>query len=109
MKHSKSNFLKKWLISLRPSGSGPSKKQQQNNWFKATILAKGEKDSITTIIKGKDPGYGETSKFISEIALCIILDYDKLRSKSGFLTPVQCTGDLLAKRLSDAGISITSS
>ena len=39
----------------------------------------------------------------------IILDYDKLPSKSGFLTPVQCTGDLLVKRLIDAGISISSS
>ena len=105
----KIDFIKKWLISLRPSGSGPSKEQRKNNWFKATIIAKGEKDSITTIIKGKDPGYGETSKFISEIALCIILDYDKLPSKSGFLTPVQCTGDLLVKRLIDAGISIISS
>ena len=46
---------------------------------------------------------------ISDNESNIILDYDKLRSKSGFLTPVQCTGDLLAKRLSDAGISITSS
>ena len=105
----KFKIFRNWLISLRPSGSGPNKEQRENNWFKATIIAKGNSKTITTIIKGKDPGYGETSKFISEMALCIILDYDKLNSSSGFLTPVQCSKGLLIERLRKAGISIASS
>ena len=95
-------------MSLKPSGSGPDKIQRNDNWFKATIIAKGDGKEVTTVIKGKDPGYGETCKFISEMALCITIDKDKLKKCSGFLTPVECTGDLLVKRLRKAGISILS-
>ena len=69
--------------------------------------SKGDGKKVTTVIKGKDPGYGETCKFISEMALCITLEKDILQKCSGFLTPVECTGDLLVKRLRKAGISIS--
>ena len=74
---SKSKLIKKWLLSLRPSGSGPSKEKRSKNWFIAQVIAKGKSSRTTTIIKGGDPGYGDTSKFISEMALCILsMAYD---------------------------------
>ena len=103
---SKSKRIKKWLLSLRPSGSGPSKLERERNWFTAKAIAKGKNLSVMTTIKGGDPGYGETSKFISEMALCLLVDQDKLLAKKGILTPVQCTGNLLVNRLKNAGISI---
>ena len=101
---SKFKILKKWLLSLRPSGSGPSLKQRQRNWFKAVFVGGGDNEKITTQLSGGDPGYGDTAKFISEIALCIVNDYDKLNKKAGIITPVECTGKLMIERLKNAGI-----
>ena len=101
---SKFRILKKWLLSLRPSGSGPSLKQRQRNWFKAVFVGDGDNEKITTQLSGGDPGYGDTAKFISEIALCIVNDYDKLNKKAGIITPVECTGKLMIERLKNAGI-----
>jgi len=103
---SKSKLIKKWLLSLRPSGSGPSKERRSKNWFIAKVIAKGKSRSVITTIKGGDPGYGDTSKFISEMALCILTQENKLLNNKGILTPVQVTGDLLVDRLRNAGISI---
>lgn len=101
---SKLGLFKKWLLSLRPSGSGPSKEQRKCNWFKGVFVGTGENEKVVTQLSGGDPGYGETAKFISEIALCIINDYDNLKSKAGIMTPVECTGDLMINRLKNAGI-----
>ena len=103
---SKSKLIKKWLLSLRPSGSGPSKEERERNWFVAKIVAKGKNSSVMTTIKGGDPGYGETSKFISEMALCILTQDNQLLKNRGILTPVECSGNLLVNRLKNAGISI---
>ena len=103
---SKVKFIKKWLLSLRPSGSGPSKDKRDSNWFIAKVIAKGQNASVMTTIKGGDPGYGDTSKFISEMALCILTQGDQLLKNKGVLTPVECTGGLLLDRLRNAGISI---
>ena len=102
----KFKFIKKWLTSLKPSGSGPNKELRSSHWFKAIFIGKGENTRVKTIISGGDPGYGETSKFISEIALCIINDFSKLKHKKGILTPIECTGELLIQRLKKAGITI---
>ena len=101
---SRLGILKKWLLSLRPSGSGPSKKQRKRNWFKAVFVGVGKDEKIMTQLSGGDPGYGDTAKFISEIALCILNDHKNLNKKAGILTPVECTGDLMIERLKYAGI-----
>ena len=67
-------------------------------------MGEGENEKVFSRISGGDPGYEETSKFISEIALCILNDYDLLNKKSGILTPVECSGGLLINRLKKAGI-----
>ena len=102
----KFKLTKNWLMTLKPSGSGPNKKLRKNNWFKAIFIGKDENKIVKTIISGGDPGYEETSKFISEIALCIIHDFSKLNNNKGILTPIECTGNLLINRLKNAGIKI---
>ena len=103
---SKFKFFRRLLLAYLPSGSGPNKEERESHWFKVVVVGKSDKDEVTTTIRGKDPGYGETSKFISEMALCILLQKDQLIKDSGILTPVECTGELMLKRLLDAGISI---
>jgi short subunit dehydrogenase-like uncharacterized protein len=47
----------------------------------------------------RDPGYGSTSKMLSESAICLATD--DLPSGGGFLTPTSAMGDALLKRLVD--------
>ena len=102
----KISIIKDQLLKLIPSGSGPSADKRKNNWFEATILAEGKEREVVTIIKGGDPGYGETSKFISEMALAIIVNKEELLNDKGILTPIECAGEILPRRLQNAGISI---
>ena len=103
---SKFKFFKKILLNYIPSGNGPSKEEREGHWFEVTVVGKSNRKEVTTILRGGDPGYGETSKFISEMALCILLQKDQLIKDSGILTPVECTGELMVDRLQNAGITI---
>ena len=91
---------------MRPSGSGPAVTERLKHWFKITIVGKGENMKKIINIQGGDPGYEETAKFISETAFSIIIDNNKLHKNKGILTPIECNGELLSKRLLDAGIKI---
>jgi len=100
----KFKFFRNCLKSFIPSGSGPSLSEQSKHWFELRIIARTNSQVATTTVSGGDPGYGETSKFISEMALCIILNYDSLDTNKGVITPAQCAGDLMVQRLIDAQI-----
>ncbi len=100
----KFGILKNWLLSLRPSGSGPSDNQIKKSWFKAIFVGEGNNEKVKFQLSGGDPGYGDTAKFISEIALCVTNQYELLNKKEGILTPVECTGELMIDRLKNAGI-----
>ena len=100
----KFKFFRNWLTSFIPSGNGPNKEERRKHWFELKIFAYTKTEQIITTVSGGDPGYGETSKFISEMALCIILDYDRLNSNKGVITPAQCGGDLMIERLINANI-----
>ena len=100
----KFGILKNWLLSLRPAGSGPSKNQIKKSWFKAIFVGRGNNEKVKVQLSGGDPGYGDTAKFITEIALCITNQYELLSKKEGIVTPVECTGELMIDRLKNAGI-----
>ena len=103
---SKIKFIRKFLLSRIPSGTGPSKEERKKHWFQVTIIGKTESKEVHTTISGGDPGYDETAKFISEMGLCILTQTNDLLQKNGILTPVECTGDLMIDRLKNAGIII---
>ncbi len=50
-----------------------------------------------TITGDQDPGYGSTSKMISETALCLAVD--EITIQGGFWTPASALGEKLLKRL----------
>ncbi len=103
---SKIGFIRNWLRSYIPSGSGPSEREREKHWFRSIFVARSMKSKVEIEISGGDPGYGETAKLISESALCIIKDRDKLVNNRGVLTPMECMGDLLIERLKKNGIKI---
>ena len=103
----KFKISKKWLESFIPSGTGPSKEDRAKHWFEYTLIGKTEKHKIITTVKGGDPGYGETSKFVTEMGLALILDKDQLNHKKGVLTPAACAGDIMLERLQKSGIEFS--
>ena len=47
----------------------------------------------------RDPGYGSTSKMITEAALCLLQDVDRTMTPGGVWTPAAAMGMALVARL----------
>ena len=103
----KFEFTRNWLKSFIPSGTGPSKDERNRHWFNYKIMSKSKSCKYLTEVKGGDPGYGETSKFISELALAIILDYNKLNNTKGVISPAECGGKIFLERLINSNIKFS--
>ena len=98
------NFLQRYVLS-KP-GEGPDRELQQSGFFNLLQIGKLPDG---TIIRGKitgdqDPGYGSTSKMLSECAVC--LAKDELDAKGGVWTPAAVMAKPLLKRLQEnAGLT----
>ena len=93
---------------LPKSGSGPSEEEQKNGYFDIRLFGKtANQETITTKVTGdKDPGYGSTSRMLSQAALCLAQDISKETVGGGFWTPASAMGDKLLSRLEEhAGLS----
>ncbi|GAA6021366.1 hypothetical protein JCM11491_004762 [Sporobolomyces phaffii] len=91
------------------SGDGPSPEAQEAGWFETTTVAKSDdgKHEVKVVLKGKgDPGYAGTSIMISEVALSMLKDHDRLSplaKQGGSLTPATALGNVLVERLEKTG------
>lgn len=87
-------------FALPKPGEGPSKEERETGFYDIIFLgetAKGEK--LTVSVKGdKDPGYGSTSKMISEAAICLS-DTSREQTPGGVWTPAAAMGASLVDRL----------
>lgn len=93
---------------LPKSGSGPSKSEQENGFFDIRLFGETPKNNrITTKVTGdKDPGYGSTSRMLSQSALCLAQDISRDEVAGGFWTPASAMGDQLLARLEEhAGLT----
>lgn len=87
-------------------GEGPSKDEREAGLFDMAVIARSpDGERFETIVHGdKDPGYGSTSKMISETARC--LNEDRPEGPGGILTPAAALGEDLIKRLhANAGVT----
>lgn len=89
-------------------GEGPSKEERESGFF--DILYIGTTNAGETLkvsVKGdRDPGYGSTSKMLSEAGICLLQDATEL--SGGIWTTAPAMGDKLIARLQDkAGITFT--
>jgi short subunit dehydrogenase-like uncharacterized protein len=87
-------------------GEGPSKEERETGHYDLLfvgIAADGRQ--VRVAVRGdRDPGYGSTSKMITECAICLLRDAPEV--KAGIWTPGAAMGDRLIKRLVDhAGIT----
>jgi len=91
---------------LPQPGEGPSAKQRESGFFNLLLVGKlADGTPMRARVTGdRDPGYGSTSKMLSESAVC--LAKDDLPSTGGFWTPASAMGDALKKRLvENAGLT----
>jgi short subunit dehydrogenase-like uncharacterized protein len=87
-------------------GEGPSKEERENGLYDLLYVAIApDGREVRASVKGdRDPGYGSTSKMISECAICLLRDTPGV--PSGFWTPGAAMQHKLIKRLVDnAGIT----
>ena len=105
---SANRITRKYFIEklLPKPGQGPNKEQRDNGFFKLIMLGRtkdGERLSIE-VTGDRDPGYGSTSKILSETAIC--LASDKIDTKGGIWTPASALGGKLLLRLqTNAGMT----
>jgi short subunit dehydrogenase-like uncharacterized protein len=89
-------------------GEGPSKEERENGSYDLLFMAIApDGRQARAAVKGdRDPGYGSTSKMISECAICLLRDTPDV--PAGIWTPGAAMGDRLIKRLVDhAGLTFT--
>ena len=83
----------------RKPGEGPSKEERETGFY--DVLMVGEHSdgrSVRISVKGdKDPGYGSTSKMITESAVCLVKNPDL--ASGGIWTPAPAMGEKLIERL----------
>jgi short subunit dehydrogenase-like uncharacterized protein len=92
--------------NARKPGEGPSKEERENGLYDLLYVAIApDGRQVRTSVKGdRDPGYGSTSKMISECAICLLRDTPDV--PAGFWTPGAAMRHKLIKRLVDhAGLT----
>lgn len=84
---------------LPKPGEGPSKEERENGFFNILLIGRTKDGEIfkARVTGDRDPGYGSTSKMISESAAC--LAKDELDVAGGFWTPASAMGRKLRDRL----------
>lgn len=89
-------------------GEGPSKEERENGLYDLLYVAIApDGRQVRAAVKGdRDPGYGSTSKMISECAICLLRDTPDV--PGGIWTPGAAMQHKLIKRLVDhAGLTFT--
>jgi short subunit dehydrogenase-like uncharacterized protein len=89
-------------------GEGPSKEERESGYYDLLFVGIApDGRQVRASVKGdRDPGYGSTSKMISECAICLLRDAPEV--PAGIWTPGAAMGDKLIKRLVDhAGLTFS--
>ncbi len=87
-------------FALPKPGQGPSKHERETGLYEVLYVGDyPDGRSLRAVVTGdKDPGYGSTSKMISEAALCIA-DTPRTQTPGGIWTPAAAMGAALIPRL----------
>jgi short subunit dehydrogenase-like uncharacterized protein len=94
-------------FALPKPGQGPDKQARETGMFDVLYVgATGDGRTLKASVYGdKDPGYGSTSKMISEAALTLN-DTSRQTTSGGIWTPAAAMGDALIARLQErAGLT----
>ncbi len=95
---------------LPKPGSGPNANQRRTGRYELLFMGQSaDGQTLRARVTGdRDPGYGSTSKMISESALCLLQDIDRRKAAGGVWTPGAAMGLALVRRLqARAGLTFT--
>ena len=90
---------------LQP-GEGPTKEEREDGNYDAIFAGTTSAGElmISSVQGDRDPGYGSTSKMLSEAAMCLLVNPDL--ASGGLWTPAAAMGDALMARLQEhAGLT----
>lgn len=91
---------------LPAPGEGPSPEAQEKGFFRLRLVGRRDDERLDVLVKGKrDPGYGATSRMLTEAALCLALELDSLPDRAGVLTPASALGESYLSRLARADVT----
>ena len=99
-------FLQKKV--LPKSGEGPSKEVRESGSYEIVLVGESANGEIlkTRITGHGDPGVRSTTLMLTEAALCLAQDGDRMTVGGGFWTPAAAMGSLLRDRVTaHAGLS----
>lgn len=118
----RSTFVQNMLLSFSPArallgrfvlpkpGTGPNKHQRETGRYEVLFIGEtADGQTLRATVKGdRDPGYGSTSKMISESALCLVNDIGRSEAAGGVWTAGAAMGLALVRRLqAHAGLSFS--
>jgi short subunit dehydrogenase-like uncharacterized protein len=89
-------------------GEGPSRAERESGFYELLFIGHdAEGHTLRVAVNGdRDPGYGSTSKMITEAALCLL--HDSTGTPGGIWTPAAAMGQALIARLQrHAGLSFS--
>lgn len=94
----------RWALktfALPKPGQGPNKAARESGHYDVLFVGDfADGQHIRASVSGdKDPGYGSTSKMISEAALCLARDIGRDATSGGIWTPAAAMGETLIARL----------
>jgi short subunit dehydrogenase-like uncharacterized protein len=104
--HAAMNAERMGAVGGPKPGEGPSKEERESGHYDLLFVGLApDGRQVRVAVKGdRDPGYGSTSKMMSECALCLLRDAPEV--PAGIWTPGAAMGDRLIKRLVDnAGLT----
>ncbi|MEN9627209.1 MAG: hypothetical protein RJA10_435 [Pseudomonadota bacterium] len=88
-------------FALPQPGQGPGPRAREAGRFEVLLtgqVADGRRGTVR-VTGDRDPGYGSTSKMISEAALCLLQDVDQAATPGGVWTAGAAMGLALVRRL----------
>ncbi len=97
-------------FALPKPGQGPSKEERETGFYEVGFVGEtADGRTLRARVKGeKDPGYGATSKMISESAMCLARDVGRDEAGGGVWVPGAAMGRKLIARLEqNAGMRFT--
>jgi len=100
------------IVPLLPKpGSGPSERTMARSFFKCELVGTSDDGrTLRTVVRDTgDPSNAVTVKCVCESALALVQDEPSLpggATRGGVLTPATAFGDVLIRRLRDAGMTI---
>jgi short subunit dehydrogenase-like uncharacterized protein len=96
---------------LPKPGEGPSERTMNDGWFRCDLIGRTPDGRIARAVMEHrgDPGNRATVRFVCESALALAVDAPALpggAGRGGVLTPATGLGEVLARRLSQAGVTL---